>query len=56
MDCLFWTENKLLVKHMPDITYVNVIWMLPSSDHNLYLCPNYMCVLIYMGIYPHVYT
>jgi len=41
---------------MPSIMYVNAIWMLPSLDHNLYLCPNYMCMLIYMGIYAHVYT
>lgn len=24
MYCLFWIKNKLLFKHMPDITYVNV--------------------------------
>lgn len=54
MYCLFRIKSKLFFKHMPETMYVNVsecyqVWY-------IYLRPNYMCVLIYMGIYAHVYT
>lgn len=55
MYCLFQIKNKLLFKHMPDTTYVNVfecyqVWTV------IYTCVQITCACLYTWGYMHMRT
>lgn len=50
---LYTVYFKLKINCSSSTCQILRMWLLPSLNYNSHLCPNYKCMLIYMGLCAH---